>query len=86
MVLWLGGLVSPAAHGRAGVQALAGGVEKLNQKLGIPTKLREEGVDASDANANLAGLARSAMDDPITASNPVQPSLDDLQALLRQVI
>ena len=46
----------------------------------------EEGVDASDANANLAGLARSAMDDPITASNPVQPSLDDLQALLRQVI
>ena len=38
------------------------------------------------ANANLDGLAASAMNDGITASNPVQPSRDDLKAILRQVI
>ncbi|MDI9628353.1 MAG: 1-propanol dehydrogenase PduQ [Acidobacteriota bacterium] len=82
----LGALISPAAHGRAGVQALVGGIERLNQKLAIPARIREEGVDPSDANASLDGLAHSALDDGITASNPVPPSLDDLKAILRQVI
>lgn len=82
----LGRLVAPSSTGRAAWMALAGGIEKLNKALDIPERVRDAGVDPADAIAHLDGMAESALADPITQQNPVQPDADDLKTILRQVI
>lgn len=75
--------VSPDARGQAAVVCLVTRIRRLNEALGIPSRLDALGVDRGRYRRAVQEMAASAMVDGCTATNPVQPHQDDLVALLR---
>jgi len=45
-------------------------IREMNKKLGIPSTLQEFGIDESEFNSKLTTIARNAVDDACTGSNP----------------
>ena len=56
-------------------------VESLRKKLNISHRLREVGVTLDD----LAGLSRSASQDPCTATNPRETNASDIEKIYKQI-
>lgn len=84
---WLGHLAGSSATGtRAGVVSCVARINKINAGLGIGPGIKECGVDPADVRPHLDELARTAMADGCTATNPVVPTHTDLVALLRQIL
>lgn len=81
----LGRVVSPEAQGRAAVMTLLTAIEKLNRRLGIPGRLSDLGVSSADLSRDLPDLVQAALADGCTKTNPVNPSSDDLAAIIREI-
>lgn len=50
--------------------ALIDKIREMNQQLGIPSTLQEFGIDEAEFNSKLTAIARNAVDDACTGSNP----------------
>ncbi|WP_040284210.1 1-propanol dehydrogenase PduQ [Tessaracoccus massiliensis] len=83
----LGRILAPSATGRAAVTTLIGAVRRLNTALGIPERLT--GLDVVDTAAlqeQIDAMVAAAAEDTCTRTNPVQPRVDDLRAILLAAI
>jgi len=67
---------------RAGVRALTREIQSLNARFGIPSTLREMGVDLNEFCRIRSEIAAAAMADACTASNPRKPTEAELDSLL----
>lgn len=56
-------------------------VEALRKSTGVPSSLKEYGIDATEWKKNLDYITRNAMDDPCTGFNPRKPTLDELSRI-----
>lgn len=84
---WLGLLTgSSSGSVRAGVVSFIGAVERLRASLDMPARLVDAGVSSSDVRSHLDDLARTALADACTPSNPVQPTEGDLVTILRSLL
>ena len=81
----LGRRVAPSARGRAAVTSLVAAVQKLRAQLEMPTRLSEAKVSSANVRRDQPELVAAALADGCTPGNPVAPSADDLQAILRKV-
>jgi alcohol dehydrogenase class IV len=57
----------------------------LNHKLQIPCTLKEFGVSESDFKSNLDRIAKNAVEDACTGSNPRPTTVDDFKRLLNSI-
>ena len=63
------------------VERLIKAVAELKAKIGIPSSIREWGVDEKTFMANLDKLVRLAFDDQCTGANPVYPLMSDIKQI-----
>jgi len=56
-------------------------IRELQKILGIPASLKDAGVKEADFKKALDGLAKNAMNDGSTPTNPRVPSLDDIKKI-----
>jgi alcohol dehydrogenase class IV len=73
----LEGLSSDAA-----CDALVGAVVDFRKRIGIDTSLKDQGVKHDD----LPRLARMAVGDPCMATNPIPPSIHDIESVYAQAL
>ncbi|RRD51335.1 1-propanol dehydrogenase PduQ [Arachnia propionica] len=81
----LGRLVSPSATGRAAITSLISTVRRLQEQLGMPSRLGEAGVARQDLFQDIPELVAAALADGCTPPNPVAVTADDLTGILRRV-
>ena len=72
--------------GRAGVFALLRGLNRLREKLGLPQTLTEAGVSSQEVREAIPALARAALEDVCTVTNPRPVTAGDLERLLKEVL
>lgn len=65
--------------------SLCAEVRRLQSSLGIPSRLTGLGIDAAELADAIPALAATAMQDACTPTNPRQPTVEDLEAILRSV-
>ncbi len=70
--------------GRAGAFALLRGLNRLREKLELPRNLVEAGIDGQALRSAIPELARTAMEDVCTATNPRPVTPSDLERLLKE--
>lgn len=75
-----------AATVRLGASSLAREVDRLCRSVGEPATLKQCGVDVAEAKAQLPELAKLAVADPTTATNPRDVNEDQASALLEKVL
>jgi len=63
------------------VNRLIKAVAELKKKIGIPSSIREWGVDEKTFKKNLDKLVRLAYDDQCTGANPVYPLMSDIKQI-----
>lgn len=63
------------------VKSLIDFVEGLNKVMGIPTTLKEFGVDERLFEKNLDSIAVNSVNDPCTGTNPREISVDQMKQL-----
>lgn len=66
-----------------GVRQLICAVRAMQQKIQIPATFREAGISKQDFVSKLDFMSNAALKDNCTATNPVQPSVRDLETLYR---
>ncbi len=71
----------PASSGEEAVISIIEAVKWLNLQLGIPSKIRDLGIDSGEYHNSLDKMAKTAMDDPCTKTNPVTPTIAELKGL-----
>ena len=76
--------LEPAGRG-SGPKKLVAMIERLAAQLSMPRTLTEAGVARAEFEEKIDQMAEQALEDACTATNPVQPSVDDLRGLLRVV-
>ncbi|MBT1445525.1 bifunctional acetaldehyde-CoA/alcohol dehydrogenase [Shewanella sp. JM162201] len=64
------------------VELLIKKIDELKQTLGIPSSIKEAGVNEADFMAKLDELAEDAFDDQCTGANPRYPLIKELKELL----
>ncbi|MBS9427369.1 bifunctional acetaldehyde-CoA/alcohol dehydrogenase [Photorhabdus akhurstii] len=64
------------------IEKLLAWLEKLKSELGIPTSIREAGVQEADFLAKIDKLSEDAFDDQCTGANPRYPLISELKQLL----
>jgi len=67
-----------------GNESLIEAVRWLNSQMGIPNRVRDLGIKEDDFQNALETMARHAMDDACTTTNPRRPSPRDIRQLLRK--
>ena len=65
--------------------ALCTEVRRLRTAIGIPDSLTGLGIDRTALSEALPALAATALEDTCTPTNPVQPTAEDLTAILRSI-
>lgn len=75
-----------AATVRLGASSLAREVDRLCRSVGEPATLKQCGVDVAEAKAQLPELAKLAVADPTTATNPRDVNEDQASALLEKLL
>lgn len=82
-ISWLGHLTgTPSSTDGMGARTFINAVTQLRRKLGIGPTLEAEGIDLVAFREAIPVMAKAALADTCTATNPVTPSVQDLQALL----
>ena len=71
-----------ASNTQEGVEALIEAIKGLNQKLGIPATLKEEGISEDEFLAKLDDLSEKAFEDQCTTANPRLPLVTELKQIL----
>lgn len=74
----------PCGTAAQGTESLIEAVRCLNNQMGIASRIRDLGVGEAEFQASFEALARQAMADGCTGTNPRRPSLEDIRQLLRQ--
>ncbi|CCO07714.1 1-propanol dehydrogenase PduQ [Desulforamulus hydrothermalis] len=72
----------PARTYREGVVNFLQAVKDLKKSLGIPDGISQLGIDKNKFEDQLANMALIALNDRCTATNPKQPSQEDLRKIL----
>ncbi|MBD5560049.1 MAG: iron-containing alcohol dehydrogenase [Clostridia bacterium] len=72
----------PGQTDRQQVNSLVEAVEKLNRQLGIKQSYKENGVSEADYMKVADFIAKEAVADPCTASNPRETSVEDMRKIL----
>ena len=65
-----------------GVNSLIENICKLNEKLGIPKGLKDEGIDEQEFLSKVDNLADRAFEDQCTTANPRLPLVSELKQIL----
>jgi alcohol dehydrogenase class IV len=65
------------------IQSLITFVNDLNTKMGIPSTLKEFGVDEGLFTRNLDSISENAVADPCTGTNPREISVDQMKELFK---
>jgi len=68
----------PARTYREGTINLLQAIKDLKKSLGIPSSIREQGIDKSKFENEVANMVELALHDRCTPTNPRQPSWEDL--------
>lgn len=68
-----------------GVKALIAGVKNLTKYLGIPSSIKNAGVDEGEFKALVKEMSEVAMKDGCTPTNPRVPTAEELEALFMKV-
>jgi len=66
------------------VAAFIAAVQKLSKDLGIPSSIKECGIDEKEYFAKIPALAERAFDDQCTPANPRYPLVKDLEEIYRK--
>ncbi|MCP4119098.1 MAG: iron-containing alcohol dehydrogenase [Desulfobacteraceae bacterium] len=75
----------PSATIDEGVTSLVHGIEWLNEQMGIPSRVRDLGIEQADYSAAIPTMAAHALDDPCTEGTPRLPSISDLKTIFEQL-
>jgi len=65
-----------------GVESLIKAIQEMNEKLGIPSTLKEEGLNETEFLEKLDDLAEKAFEDQCTTANPRLPLVTELRQIL----
>ena len=65
-----------------GVESLIKAIQEMNEKLGIPSTLKDEGLNETEFLAKLDDLAEKAFEDQCTTANPRLPLVTELRQIL----
>lgn len=65
-----------------GVKSLILAVQEMNEKLGIPKCLKDEGISESEFLGKIDMLAEMAFEDQCTTANPRLPMLEEIKKIL----
>lgn len=68
-----------------GVRKLVYGIKALTKTLQVPKQVRALEIDRDTYFSNIPQMAEQALHDTCTATNPVQPTLEDLCDLYKQI-
>lgn len=72
----------PGQTDRQQVNSLVEAIEKLNRQLGIKQSYKENGVSEEDYMKVADFIAKEAVGDPCTASNPRETSVEEMRKIL----
>lgn len=64
------------------IEKLCGRIGQMNRYMGIPASLKEFGIDETEFKEKLLGLAKNAVEDACTASNPRAVDAESMEQLL----
>lgn len=64
------------------VESLIKAIEELNAKVSIPATLKEQGITEQLFNSTLDEIAKNAVLDPCSASNPREVTAEDMKKIL----
>ena len=67
------------------IDALCAKIEEMNKYFGIPKTLKEYGIDEKEFNEKLSEVAKNAIADACTGSNPRIPTQEEMEKLLTAV-
>lgn len=67
------------------VDSLTSLIKELNKKMGIPTTLKEYGIDEGEFNSKVDMIAERAIADACTGSNPRQLDKDEMKKLFEAI-
>lgn len=76
----------PSQNVRIGVKNLIYEIKDMERQMGIPSSLREQGVDLDKVNSSLDELAEKALADITTATNPRVPSKNDIINIIKKIM
>ncbi|HAN44098.1 MAG TPA: bifunctional acetaldehyde-CoA/alcohol dehydrogenase [Ruminococcaceae bacterium] len=74
----------PSASTAEGVNSLIKAVKELIQKLGIPTCIKDCGINEQEFLSKLEGLSERAFEDQCTTANPRYPLVSEIAQLYKQ--
>ncbi|MDY4313809.1 bifunctional acetaldehyde-CoA/alcohol dehydrogenase [Pectobacterium actinidiae] len=75
-------LTAPSDRTAQKIEKLLGWLEEMKTELGIPTSIREAGVQEADFLAKVDKLSEDAFDDQCTGANPRYPLISELKQIL----
>lgn len=74
----------PARTIREGVMNLRKAISNLKNELGVPTNIKELGIDELEFKNNISILAEHALNDRCTSTAPIIPSIEDIERLYKE--
>jgi alcohol dehydrogenase class IV len=83
---YLAGIIGvPSASVRQAVRNLIESIKDLLRDLNIPDSLKQLGVPEKEFNDNLDELAKTAIADRTTGTNPRKPQVEDVKKLFKDI-
>ena len=73
------------ALGLDGVPALCAKIDEFNKRMGIPKTLKEFGVEEAEFKSKLSDIAKNAIGDACTGSNPRIPTQEEMEKLFTAI-
>ena len=73
------------ALGLDGVSALCAKIDEYNKRLGIPKTLKEFGIQEEEFKTKLPEIAKNAIGDACTGSNPRIPTQEEMEKLFTAI-
>ena len=73
------------ALGLDGVPALCAKIDEFNKRMGIPKTMKEFGVEEAEFKAKLPEIAKNAIGDACTSSNPRVPTQEEMEKLFTAI-
>lgn len=73
------------ALGLDGIPALCAKIDEFNKRMGIPKTMKEFGVEEAEFKAKLPEIAKNAIGDACTGSNPRVPTQEEMEKLFTAI-
>ena len=67
-------------------QALKNIILELNKEIGINNKITEYNIDKNEFEKAIEEMSLNALKDVCLATNPIQPSLEDVKGIYRKIL